>query len=53
MKVSGLAPTVRILHPEGAKDSLEVDTLAGRDTVDSNGLAAGSLKLLVDGIFVL
>jgi Ca2+-binding RTX toxin-like protein len=53
VKESGLAATVEILHAEGAKDSLEVDTLAGRDTVDSKGLAAGSLKLLVDGIFVL
>jgi Ca2+-binding RTX toxin-like protein len=53
VKESGLAATVEILHAEAANDSLEVNTLAGRDTVDSNGLAAGSLKLLVDGIFVL
>jgi Ca2+-binding RTX toxin-like protein len=53
VKESGLAATVETLHAEGANDSLEVNTLAGRDTVDSNGLAAGSLKLLVDGIFVL
>ena len=53
MKESGLAATVEVLHPEGGKDSLEVNTLAGRDTVDSNGLAVGSLKLLVDGIFVV
>ena len=53
VKESGLAATVEVLHPEGGKDSLEVNTLAGRDTVDSNGLAVGSLKLLVDGIFVV
>ena len=53
LKESGLAATVEILHAEAAKDSLEINTLAGRDTVDSNGLAAGTLKLLVDGILVL
>jgi Ca2+-binding RTX toxin-like protein len=53
LKESGLAVTVEILHAEGARDSLEINTLAGRDTVDSNGLAAGTLKLLVDGILVL
>ena len=53
VKESGLAATVEILHSESANDSLEINTLAGRDTVDSNGLAAGTLKLLVDGILVL
>ena len=49
VKVSGLAPTVRILHPE-ARDELDVNTLAGTDTVDSSGLAAGAIQLFVDGV---
>ena len=49
VKVSGLAPTVGILHPE-ARDELDVNTLAGTDTVDSSGLAAGVIQLFVDGV---
>ena len=41
VKVSGLAATVELLHAEAA-DRLDVETLAGLDTVDSAGLAAGS-----------
>jgi Ca2+-binding RTX toxin-like protein len=52
VKVSGLAATVAILHPEVANDRLEINTLAGRDAVDSSGLAAGAIQLLVDGIHV-
>ena len=52
MKVSGLAPTVEILHPEVANDRLEVNTLAGTDTVDAGGLAAGAIQLFVDGVLV-
>jgi hypothetical protein len=36
--VKGLAPTIAIL--------------AGSDTVDSSGLAAGAIQLLVDGVLV-
>src|SRR5213079_976426 len=36
----GLDPLVAILHPEAANDRLEINTLAGTDTVDSAGLAA-------------
>ena len=51
MKLSGLAASVAILHPEGANDRLEINTLdGGRDAVDSSGLAAGAIQLLVDGI---
>ena len=50
VKVSGLAATVAIVHSEAANDRLEVNTLAGRDTVDSTGLAAGALQLLVNGV---
>jgi hypothetical protein len=50
--VSGLAPKFEILHTEAANDRLEVNTLAGRDTVDSGGLAAGVIQLFVDGVLV-
>ena len=52
LKVSGLAATVKILHSEVANDRLDVNTLAGRDAVDSGGLAAGAIQLFVDGALV-
>jgi Ca2+-binding RTX toxin-like protein len=52
VKVSGLAPTVAIFHPEVANDRLEINTLAGTDTVESGGLAAGAIQLFVDGVLV-
>jgi RTX calcium-binding nonapeptide repeat (4 copies) len=52
VKASGLAATIGIFHPEAANDRLEIDTLAGRDTVDSGGLAAGAIQLFVNGILV-
>jgi hypothetical protein len=48
----GIVPTLSILHPEAANDRLEVNTLAGSDTVDSVGLAAGAIQLFVDGLLV-
>jgi Ca2+-binding RTX toxin-like protein len=48
----GLAPLVAIFHPEAANDRLEINTLAGSDTVDSGGLAAGAIQLFEDGILV-
>jgi Ca2+-binding RTX toxin-like protein len=48
----GLAPLVSIFHPEAANDRLEINTLAGTDTVDSAGLAAGAIQLFVDGLLV-
>jgi Ca2+-binding RTX toxin-like protein len=48
----GLAPVVSIRHPEVANDRLEINTLAGKDTVDSAGLAAGAIQLLVNGLLV-
>jgi hypothetical protein len=50
VKVSGLSATVAVRHSEVANDRLEINTLAGRDAVDSSGLAAGAIQLLVDGI---
>ena len=52
VKVSGLAATTEILHPEAANDRLEVNTLAGADTVTSVGLTPGSIQLFVDGVLV-
>jgi hypothetical protein len=51
VKVAGLAPTVAIFHHE-ATDRLEINTLAGNDTVNSVGLAAGAIQLFVDGVLV-
>src|SRR6266536_3512735 len=52
VRVSGLAPTIKILHPEAANDRLEINTLAGSDTLNTIGLAAGAIRLFVDGILV-
>jgi Ca2+-binding RTX toxin-like protein len=48
----GLAPAIAILHSEAANDRLEINTLAGTDSVDSAALAAGALQLFVDGLLV-
>jgi hypothetical protein len=48
--LSGLGPAMAIRHPESANDRLDVNTLAGADTVDSSGLAAGVIQLFVDGV---
>jgi Ca2+-binding RTX toxin-like protein len=50
--VTGLVPTVNIFHSE-ASDRLDVNTLAGTDTVNFDGLAAGAIRLFVDGILVV
>jgi predicted lipoprotein with Yx(FWY)xxD motif/Ca2+-binding RTX toxin-like protein len=50
VKVSGLAPTVQILHTEFANDRLEISTLDGIDTVGTEGLEPGTIQLLVDGV---
>jgi Ca2+-binding RTX toxin-like protein len=46
--VKGLAPTIEILHSEATNDRLEINTLAGTDTVDSSALDAGAIQLFVD-----
>ena len=48
-EVEGLAPQVEVEHPEGATDQLSVSTLTGSDTVDAGALAAGVIKLTIDG----
>jgi Ca2+-binding RTX toxin-like protein len=50
VKVSGLHTGVELLGPEFPNDELDVDTGAGRDSVDSSQLAAGTIKLVVDGV---
>jgi Ca2+-binding RTX toxin-like protein len=52
VKVKGLVPTVRVLHAETANDSLEINTLAGTDTVKSVHLDPGLILLFVDGTLV-
>jgi hypothetical protein len=52
VNVSGLAPTIKILHSEVANDRLEINTLVGTDAVDAIGLAAGAIQLFVDGVVV-
>ena len=52
VKASGLVATVGVLHAESANDRLELNTLEGDDTVDSGGLAAGTIQLLVNGALV-
>jgi Ca2+-binding RTX toxin-like protein len=51
VKVSGLAPTTEILHSE-ANDRLDVNTLAGTDSVGFAGLAAGVIQHSVDGVLI-
>ena len=50
LKVSGLHTGVSIFDPEFANDRLDVDTGAGRDSVDSSQLAPGTIQLFVDGV---
>jgi hypothetical protein len=52
VKASGLAATVKVVHSETANDRLEINTLEGRDAVDSAGLASGAIQLFVDGVLV-
>jgi hypothetical protein len=51
VKVSGLAAETELLHADPS-DRLDVNTLAGNDSVDSAGLVAGTLQLFVDGVLV-
>jgi hypothetical protein len=52
VNVTGLAAALGIRHAEAANDRLEVNTLAGSDTVSSGGLGAGLIQLFVDGALV-
>jgi len=48
--VKGISAAVAIVHAEFANDRLDVNTLAGTDTVDTSGLEAGVIQLFVDGV---
>jgi Ca2+-binding RTX toxin-like protein len=52
LTVTGLAPAVQILHAEFANDRLDINTLAGDDRVDADGLEIGVIQLFVDGLLV-
>jgi Ca2+-binding RTX toxin-like protein len=51
VKATGLAAATEILHAEPG-DRLDINTLDGQDSVDSGGLAAGTIQLFVDGVLV-
>ena len=46
--LTGLPAKVNVSHAEGANDTLAIDTGEGDDTVDSSGLAPGTIKLEVN-----
>jgi Ca2+-binding RTX toxin-like protein len=52
VKVSGLAPAVRILHPEAPLDRVDLNTLGGADSVVTAELAAGAIQLFDNGALV-
>jgi hypothetical protein len=52
LKVIGLAAAVQVLHSEFVNDRLDINTLAGDDRVDPDGLQIGVIKLFVDGVLV-
>jgi hypothetical protein len=47
--VLGLAAIVDVVDAEAANDRLEINTLAGIDTVDHSKVTAGAIHLLVNG----
>jgi Ca2+-binding RTX toxin-like protein len=49
--VAGLTIRVNITGAEAANDRLSVNTLAGDDVVDAQGLAVGAIQLTADGGF--
>ncbi len=49
VSVTGLSAQVTLTGTEGANDSLVVNALGGNDTINAAGLAAGQIKLTIDG----
>ena len=47
--VTGLSAAVTLTGTEGANDFLVVKALGGSDTINASGLAAGQIKLTIDG----
>jgi RTX calcium-binding nonapeptide repeat (4 copies) len=52
LNVIGLAVAVQVLRSEFANDRLDINTLAGDDRVDADGLQIGVIQLFVDGLLV-
>ena len=52
VNVTGLATAISIRHAEAANDRLDLDTLAGIDTLSSGGLGAGLIQLFFDGMLI-
>jgi Ca2+-binding RTX toxin-like protein len=52
LNVIGLAAAVQIRRSEVANDRLDINTLAGNDRVDPDGLEIGAVQLFVDGLLV-
>jgi Ca2+-binding RTX toxin-like protein len=49
VSVTGLPATVTLTNTEGANDSLVVQSFGGNDTISAASLAAGVVKLTIDG----
>ena len=49
VSVTGLSAQVTIDGAEGANDSLVINALGGNDTINASALAAGVIKLTIDG----
>jgi hypothetical protein len=47
--VNGLVAQTSIVGQEGANDALVINALGDADTIDASGLAAGQVKLTIDG----
>ena len=52
VNVTGLATAISIRHAEAANDRLDLNTLAGIDTLSSVGLGAGLIQLFFDGVLI-
>ena len=52
VNVTGLAATVNVSHAEPAKDSLDIETNGGADSINHAGLAPGVIRFSVDGTLV-
>jgi Ca2+-binding RTX toxin-like protein len=49
VSVLGLAALVNVTASEVANDALRINLLAGNDVGEASGLAAGAIKLTLDG----
>jgi Ca2+-binding RTX toxin-like protein len=52
VNVTGLATAISIRHAEAANDRLDLNTLAGIDTLSSVKLGAGLIQLFFDGVLI-